>query len=80
MAENKKRNIWGLHGLPGMIISVLGLIGMLILLQLMVIVVYRHGAVAPYDEGPIRDINNVKMIDELEKQSQFAFQPPKSEK
>jgi len=80
MAENKKRNIWGLHGLPGMIISVLGLIGMLILLQLMVIVAYRHGAVAPYDERPIRDINNVKMIDELEKQSQFAFQPPKSEK
>lgn len=79
MAENKKRNIWGLHGLPGMVIAVLGLIGMVIFLQLMVIVAYRHGAAAPYDEGPIRDINNLKMIDDMENQNKFGFQPLKSE-
>lgn len=80
MAENTKRSIWSLHGLPGMLISVVGLIGVLIFLQLAVVVTYRYGAVAPYDEAPIRDINNIKMIDDLEKQNQFAFQTPKSEK
>lgn len=80
MAENTKRSIWSLHGLPGMLISVLGLIGVLIFLQLAVIVTYRYSAALPYDEAPIRDINNVKKIGPLEEQSQFAFQEPKSEK
>lgn len=80
MAENTKRSIWGLHGIPAMLISVVGLIGVLIFLQLAVIVTYRYAAEKPYDEAPIRDINNVKKIGSLEEQSQFAFQDPKSEK
>ncbi|CAA6805810.1 MAG: Unknown protein [uncultured Sulfurovum sp.] len=80
MAENTKRSIWSIHGLPGMLVSVVLLIVVLVLLQLAVVVTYRYGAVAPYDEGPIRDINNVKMIADLEQQRQFAFQAPKSEK
>jgi hypothetical protein len=80
MAENTKRSIWSLHGLPGMLIAVVLLIGVLIFLQLAVIVTYRYASVLPYDEAPIRDINNVKMIGSLEEQSQYAFQEPKSDK
>jgi len=80
MAENTKRSLWSIHGLPGMLISFLLLMGVLIFLQLAVIVTYRYSAVKPYDEAPIRDINNVKKIAPLEEQSQFAFQEPKSEK
>jgi len=80
MAENTKRSIWGLHGLPGMFIALLGLIGVLIFLQLAVIVTYRYGSVAPYDDAPIRDINNLKMIAPMEYQEQFGFQAPKSDK
>ncbi|CAA6813313.1 MAG: Unknown protein [uncultured Sulfurovum sp.] len=79
MAENTKRSIWSIHGLPGMLIAVLLLIAVLIFLQLAVVVTYRYGAAAPYDEGPIRDINNVKMIADLEQQRQYSFQSPKSE-
>ncbi|CAA6824119.1 MAG: Unknown protein [uncultured Sulfurovum sp.] len=79
MADNKKRSIWSIHGIPGMLIAVLLLIGVLIFLQLAVIVTYRYGAVAPYDEGPIRDIKNVKMIDDLETQRQYSFQSPKTD-
>lgn len=79
MAENTKRSIWGLHGLPAMFIALIGLIGVLIFLQLAVIVTYRYGAAAPYDEAPIRDINNLKMIAPMEYQEQFGFQEPKKE-
>ncbi|CAA6812504.1 MAG: Unknown protein [uncultured Sulfurovum sp.] len=77
MAENTKRSIWSLHGLPGMMISVILLIAVLIFLQLAVVVTYRHGAVKPYDETPIRNIHNVKMIADMEQQRAFAFQSPK---
>ncbi len=77
MAENTKRSIWGLHGIPAMLIAVVLLIGVLIFLQLAVIVTYRYGVEKPYDPAPIRDINNVKMIADMEQQRQFAFQPPK---
>lgn len=80
MAENTKRSIWSIHGLPGMLIAVLLLIGVLIFLQLAVVVSYRYGAVAPYDAAPIRDINNVKMIAGMEEQRAFAFQEAKAEK
>ncbi len=80
MAENTKRSIWGFHGLPAMLISVVLLLGVLIFLQLAVVVTYRYGAVAPYDEAPIRDINNVKMIAPMEQQRQFAFQAHKETK
>ena len=77
MAENTKRSIWSIHGLPGMLIAVVLLIGVLIFLQLAVVVTYRHGAVEPYDAKPIRDIQNVKMIAEMEQQRAFAFQAEK---
>ena len=80
MAENTKRSVWGFHGIPAMLISVVLLIGVFIFLQLAVVVTYRYGAVAPYDEAPIRDINNVKMIAPMEQQRQFAFQSPKETK
>ena len=80
MAENTKRSIWSIHGLPGMLLAVVLLIGVLIFLQLAVVVTYRYGAIAPYDETPIRNINNVKMIGEMEAQREFAFQSPKQEK
>ena len=80
MAKNTKRSIWSIHGLPGMLIAVVLLIGVLIFLQLAAIGTYRHSAVEPHDETPIRDINNVKMIAPMEQQRQFAFQPPKETK
>jgi len=80
MAENTKRSIWSLNGIPGMLIAVLLLIGVLIFLQLAVVVSYRYGAVAPYDEAPIRDIKNIKMIADMEAQRAFAFQTPKADK
>ena len=80
MAENTKRSIWGLHGIPAMVISVFILLGILVFLQLAVIVTYRYGAAAPYDEAPLREIKNLKMIDDRDTQRQYAFQEPKSEK
>jgi hypothetical protein len=80
MAENTKRSIWSIHGLPGMIVAVILLLGVLVFLQLAVVVTYRYGAVEPYDAAPIRDINNVKMIGEMEAQREFAFQTPKLKK
>jgi len=79
MAENTKRSLWGLHGIPAMVISVVLLLAILVFLQLAVVVSYRYGAVAPYDEAPLRDINNLKMIDDRDTQRQYAFQAPKSE-
>jgi hypothetical protein len=80
MAENTKRSIWSIHGLPGMIIAVILLLSVLVFLQLEVVVTYCYGAVEPYDAAPIRDINNVKMIGEMEAQREFAFQTPKLKK
>ena len=77
MAENTKRSMWGISGIPGMLIAVVLLIGVLIFLQLAVIVTYRNAADKPYDAAPIRNINNVKMIADMEQQKSFAFQAPK---
>ena len=80
MAENTKRSIWSIHGLPGMFVAVILLIAFLIFLQVGVIGAYRDGALIPYDEAPIRDINNLKMIAPMEEQRAFSFQEVKSEK
>jgi len=66
MAENTKRSLWGLHGLPAMLISIVGLLAILVTLMLMVIVVQRQSAVNPYDPSVIRDINNLKMVGKFE--------------
>ena len=78
MAENTKRSVFGLHGIFGILISIVGLLAILITLQLMSIVTQRHAAVNPYDPAPIRDINNVKMIDVENKQ--YAFIDAKKDK
>ncbi|MBT8343931.1 MAG: DUF4006 family protein [Sulfurovum sp.] len=71
MAENTKRSVFGLNGIAGMLISIVGLIVVLIALSLVAIVAQRHSAENPYDPTVIRDINNVKMISVENKQ--FAF-------
>jgi len=78
MAENTKRSVFGLHGIFGILISIVGLLAILIALQLMSIVTQRHAAKNPYDPAPIRDINNLKQIDVENKQ--FAFVEPKKDK
>lgn len=72
MAENTKRSLFGLHGIFGVLISIVGLLAILITLMLMVIVTQRNSAVKPYDPAPIRDINNVKMISVDNKQFSFV--------
>ena len=71
MAENTKRSVFGLHGITGVLISIVGLLVILVTLMLMVIVVQRNSAVNPYDPSVIRDINNLKMISKENKN--FAF-------
>ena len=78
MAENTKRSVFGLHGIFGILISIVGLLAILIALQLMSIVTQRHAAKIPYDPAPLRDINNLKQIDVENKQ--FAFVEPKKDK
>ena len=78
MAENTKRSVFGLHGIFGILISIVGLIAILVVLQLASIVTQRHAAKTPYDPSVIRDINNLKQIDVENKQ--YAFQAPKKDK
>ena len=78
MAENTKRSVFGINGIFGILISIVGLLAILITLMLMVVVVQRDAAVKPYDPAPIRDINNVKMISVENKQ--FSFVDAKKDK
>ena len=78
MAENTKRSVFGLNGIAGILISIVGLIVILIALMLMTIVAQRHAAVKPYDPTAIRDVNNIKMISVENKQ--FAFIDAKKDK
>ncbi|WP_373029941.1 DUF4006 family protein [Sulfurovum sp.] len=78
MAENTKRSVFGLNGIAGILISIVGLLVILITLMLMTIVAQRHAAVKPYDPTAIRDINNLKMISVENKQ--FAFIDAKKDK
>jgi len=71
MAENTNRSVFGLHGLTGIAISIVGLLTILVTLMLMAIIVQRDGVENPYDPSVIRDINNLKMISVENKQ--FAF-------
>ncbi|MEY3090579.1 MAG: hypothetical protein RL113_895 [Pseudomonadota bacterium] len=71
MAENTKRSVFGLHGIFGVLISIVGLLVILIALQLMVVVTQRHAVQHPYNTKIIRDVNNIKMI--AKENKQFAF-------
>ncbi len=42
MAENTKRSVFGLNGIAGILISIVGLLVILVTLMLMVIVTQRH--------------------------------------
>jgi len=78
MAENTKRNVFGFHGVFGIMISIVGLLVILVVLMLLAIVSQRHAAVSPYDPSCIRDVNNLKM-DSLENWN-YSFQAPKKDK
>jgi hypothetical protein len=80
MAENTNRSVFGLHGLTGIAISIVGLLAILITLMLMSIVVQRQGVANPYDPSVIRDINNLKMISTDNKQFAFVDAKNKDEK
>lgn len=75
MAENTNRSVFGIHGIAGVLISIVGLLAILVALMLLAVVSQRNGVEKPYNPAPIRDVNNVKMISVENKQ--FAFQPKK---
>lgn len=80
MADNTKRSIWSLSGLTGMLIAVVLLLSILVFLQMGVLGTYQAEAKNPYDAKPVRDINNLKMVADVDKQKSFVFQSPKEEK
>jgi len=75
MAENTKRSVFGLHGIFGIMISIVGLLVILVTLMLLGIITQRNAAHNPYDPSVIRDTNNLKMISTDNKN--FAFQTKK---
>ncbi len=75
MAENTNRNVFGFHGIAGVLISIVGLLIILVALITLAIDKQRIGVTKPYNPAPIRDVNNLKMISVENKQ--FAFQPKK---
>ncbi|NOR54857.1 MAG: DUF4006 family protein [Sulfurovum sp.] len=78
MAENTKRSLFGLHGIFGVLISIVGLLVILAILMTLAITTQRDAAVNPYDPSVIRDINNLKMRSVDNKK--FAFQPVQEKK
>ena len=80
MAVNTNRNVWGFHGIPAILVGFVVLIGIAIVIDLAIIVTYRNGAIAPYDEKPIRNINNVKMIERWKHKENLHFNLLKQKK
>lgn len=72
MTENTKRSLFGLHGIAGVMISIVGLLVILITLMILTVNAQRQGVAKPYDPAPIRNVNNLKMISVENKN--FAFQ------
>lgn len=75
MAENTKRNVFGFHGIFGVLISIVGLFVIWAILMTSAIIVQREATKNPYDPSVIRDINNLKMRSVDNKQ--YSFQPKK---
>lgn len=73
MADNTKRSLFGLHGIFGVLISIVGLLTIAVILMTLSIISQREATTKPYDPSVIRDINNLKMIDV--NNTNFAFQP-----
>jgi len=72
MAENTKRSLFGLHGIFGIMISIVGLLVILAGLMTLAITTQRDAVTKPYDPSVIRDVNNLKMISTENKN--FSFQ------
>jgi len=77
MAENKKRSVFGFHGIFGIMISIFGLLFIAAVIISQAVLVQQGSAKEPYDPAPIRDVNNLKMISVDNKQ--YAFQPKKDQ-
>lgn len=75
MAENKKRSVFGLHGVFGILISIFGLLFIWAILMSQAILTQQNAVNHPYDPSVIRDPNNIKMISVENKQ--YAFVPKK---
>jgi hypothetical protein len=71
--ENTKRSIWSIHGLTGMLISIVGLLVIWAIMQLAVHAAYKQMTPKTYSAEPIRDLNNAKMIGDFEEQKKFSF-------
>ena len=71
MEENRDRSVFGLHGIFGILLSIVGLLGILVLLMYFAVVYQRESAVKPYDPTVIRDIHNLKMISVENKKFSF---------
>ena len=72
MGENTKRSVFGLHGVFGILLSIVGLLLVLGILMYMAVVAQRKSAVNPYDPTVIRDIHNLKMISVENKKYSFV--------
>jgi hypothetical protein len=76
--ENTNRNVFGINGIAGILISIVGLLVVLTVLMYVTVVQQRAGVANPYDPSVIRDINNIKMISVENKK--FAFVEAKKDK
>jgi len=72
MGENTKRSVFGLHGIFGILLSIVGLLVVLTLLMYFAITYQRESAVNPYDPTVIRNIHNLKMISVENKNFSFV--------
>lgn len=80
MAENTKRNVFGFHGIFGVLISIVGLLVILVGLMYFAVGAQRNAAQHPYDPSVIRDVNNLKKISVDNKQFSFVDAKNKDEK
>lgn len=63
MAENTSRNVFGLHGITGMLIATVLLLTILVFLTMGAIKTQKSNATNAYDPTPITgSLDNVKMI------------------
>jgi len=62
MSENSTKGLFGLHGITGILILIVGLLVILALLTSLVITTQQESAIKPYDPTPIRNLHNLKKI------------------
>lgn len=73
MAENRKRSVFGLHGVGGILISVVGLVFIWAVLMTYALLSQRDAAKNPYSDKYLRDGKSIQMISNHNKD--FAFPP-----